>query len=1497
MAAHLMDQYSTHINEAVSKMWMQNPVGDLVNSYNAFMRLDPLADLESMDKALIKDMAKALKKDPMEKIPKETEAQIHMIRHRAPQLQTRMKQVNNEVLARKNTIDKIQFSTDKMAGAGANFDHDGIIIEGDLVEGMNEIYDEELAKLTEKKFAVAPENTAFVKAVEANGQHNPESDTFTMNGATATVLMKGLSKEQQKTMDALAPHIDPDLKVVFGTPEALANFRGDDNPVTFKGQYDGNTKTLYIANMAPETLLHELVHATTYAKVFAHTTNQATHDAVYRIEALMDDFIVADHQYDDQATQDAVTATLKTIAGHLAKDTYEGHAAAINEFMAWSLTNQNLIDVASKTIVRNPLAKITKAVIRWMGRLVGADVFSNILFNTEIILQTPDADVKVPAPLLLDQTTHGANPENAERLKAVLTKWRSKVGNHLKNADPIDTIKGKDALKIARSLANDFAFAGFNMTMQERQTFTMIQTSLATEMEMDKLAMVRVEKLYTTVMKDGDLINKLTDEQFGVLTEETKDAQGNTNLMASFLALSQMNEGFRKILADMDVPKSLDIDKSSVDNLLNSTANSMMDALSITITGEGRNNKSIKDALDKLSHVLAEQETEAESYISLHTNGLLTKGDAVGSKILGSIAGAVTKYTEIGIAKTKSETVKSILLGADTITSMLDAERGGATAKTLVTLSNRSKIWTPIKEQLVEIIGMTDETKATLRIQDKVKYAVSGVRQDYRETLPAIFATKFSRKLTKRENKTLLFGLAKSDVAVLFKSMNIAQISDLFIKDGHLQNEIGRLESEVSTLVPTGLTKTYRSKAKQLANFMMGNGAGDHLLRNATAISKLSGIDVKTGPVSVKLEGKIDQLVTLYALDLMSKVDKEVMSELVTKERDGVDYMTAYLRGLRNDENLKAVAAAGKINGYKGFIPNEVQDGVSMIVANDSQGDDLVRMGYTRVGSYNGQDAGKTLRGYYYSAVSAKNTYSQGAMQTVQSSYNGVDPRSGKTVGGGTAGIITGTAAKYIKSRMNRTTSSSNIAQEALLPIFDDNGEVYAYERAMAPAMLNQLNKSDHLGDMIGAWAGRHAEEEMSIVYNEVLVDALRDRYKADQNTDNAEGYVNMADTSDKVYADSWKVVPIEMRDYIKEKFGDDRFMVREDMINNAIGHRNASVADAWTGTTRMNDVTKNAIVKTASFIAGDRAYKLLVTGERAVQTAVSAAKNTIVIRSVFVPAANMAANIVQLMNRGVPLPTIAKGMRVKLVEITAHLKNLRKEIELNADLATVGDDQFKRRNILAEIQSLKDSNQRMSIWPLIEAGAFSTISEGLTDMDESLVSGKFMDWVEGVVDTLPGAVKDIARYAIVSRDTALYQGMSRAVQYGDFLGKAIYYDHMVKAQKKTSDLALETIAEEFVNFNFLPGRTRTYAESMGLTWFWAFKIRAMKAGLRLARDNPLRSLMMVAGAPSIDLPVFGSPITDNFAAVVADDRIGYSVGWGMLFRSPSLNPWMNLMN
>jgi hypothetical protein len=258
-------------------------------------------------------------------------------------------------------------------------------------------------------------------------------------------------------------------------------------------------------------------------------------------------------------------------------------------------------------------------------------------------------------------------------------------------------------------------------------------------------------------------------------------------------------------------------------------------------------------------------------------------------------------------------------------------------------------------------------------------------------------------------------------------------------------------------------------------------------------------------------------------------------------------------------------------------------------------------------------------------------------MQTIQQSASGVDPRTGRTITGTTAGVISG---KYLGIIQQRLRNAQSGPVEALLPVYDAKGQVIAYERHIAPYALAAMERNTHMGEMLGAWAGRQAEEELGQQFNKMLVDNLKTIWDRDKGKRSNE-FVDLSQSQDKVHMDSWEMVPNDLRNYITEVFGEDGFMIRKDMLNNAVGYRAASITDPWTGISRLNPEMQEGFVKLATAFMGKDAFTYLATAEKGIQAGVSVVKSTIVVRSIIIPMANLASNFMEFALSGVGVRAI----------------------------------------------------------------------------------------------------------------------------------------------------------------------------------------------------------------------------------------------------------------
>ena len=1235
-----------------------------------------------------------------------------------------------------------------------------------------------------------------------------------------------------------------------------------------------------------------------------------------------------------QEVQDSYNNARAAISGfsqNANMDPAIARAAALNEFMAWGLSNRNLIAV-QKNVKANPLVTMVKELYAAVKALIWGrrkapvaldDMFSNLLFNTAVVMKGQPSTATVATDLTAFQNaTYG----NSDRITAIQNAFDDKVVAYMNTSDPVQQSQKKNvftqAIMDAQRVAASFQANGFPMTMQESSAFQSIVSALATEAAIDPNALARAQEMYAHVTKELKVESFLSaayaidpaaryyaQQKYDAIVGNyltTKDAKGRTSLLPAFLALATTNDSFRAVLADMALPKSEKNANDSLDNILENIGNGAMDKLNARMSGGKPADKTVLDAINSLNARIVDMAQDKQMFVDQIAS---VTGDYI-DRANQLIVDGVERLSDAVINKAKdveknstSKTAKTVATYSRLIASLATEKNGKVVAEGVMSGINRTNVWEPFRTFLADLVGRTSTNAQVFDLIKAVRSMVQQDRQQFREVVPTLIAEKFSRSINDGEWATMYRGLGKTDLLALRGSMSIAEIQDLIKDPAKVTAAIQSLEGTLKS-TDTRNWGLLQKKMKQLATFMNTGVVGKNLLRNATAVGNLFG-EQKVGKTTAFAAGsaidQIDRLVSLYAFDALSQEDRAMLSSLVESESDGTSFLLSYLQGQRVDEVARASEGMAVMNHYKGHITAGNKPGVSLIVADDSEFASLSERSYIRVADYvpSSLDRLSTKKGYYYAPISGRAAFSQGIMQNVRSTGYGVDINTGLSIGLMTAGRITNRIAVAQLARNMRSEGNTG----NLMPVYDDQGNVTAFERSIDPLQLARVEPETHLAKLIGQWRGRQVEEQKGHIFNETLIKSLKQMYDRDlKNSTSAQSeYVNVLDpktlAADPVLNDAVKLMTPYTRNAVAAEFGDE-FWVRKDMLNDALGYRMASVGDAWTGNSRWSNEVSSQVKNLALSVMGNKAYQYLLNGEKFVQNFVQDVKVLVVVKSVVVPAVNFVANMYQMVARGIPLKSIVTSIPRKTAEVNHYVKTRVRQVEAEAELRAAAGNLIAERKLTAEIQSITDSHKRLSIWPLIEAGEFSSISDAGISRDEILLSeGKFAEYIERLTDKLPGALKTAGRYALVTKDTALFQGMQKAVEYGDFLAKAVMYDDLTKRKGMSQEVALGKVTEEYVNYDRLPGRFRGYLESVGLLWFYNFKIRSAKIAVSMIRNNPVHALLAtIAPKPDI-LGTVGLPINDNLFSVMADGRLGYSIGPGQGLGAMSLNPWVNLTN
>lgn len=1429
-----------------------------------------------------------------------------------------------------------------------------------IAETMNKVYREELARVQQERSErtaevlsrpdyAQPESTAMVNMVKELGEEvEGHKGVYRLRGEQLLPLFgeaTDTTQEQSRIFWRVLMK-DPAFKnasYYFGKAEALEGVRDElglgggriQHGQAHTGVAGGDV--VFVANQSPETLLHEMLHVHTRGVLDAYMADPDSapahvREAVTRLSGLANVLLDMDPGMAGDAAEALVTAQM-----HI--QNLDGDPAAqISELISYALTNQELISLAQKKKVYGPIAQFVRKVLKELKALLGITshpgdtLWSNIRFNTELLIGKEQAEAKAQdrQTAAVSEQIHGADA----RLERIERTYLERLQEHLeagrpKGADPAggraaEYEMGVARMRLASAKAIEDARAHFfALNGRQARAFEAVHATMMSGLKLNPVLMRQVNLAYAHAMRslsEEDLLKAsgitgtpspreayAAERQLVFLATagDRINPEGKTDVLATFMALAMTNDMVREAFGNLTPLKANQVKKGSVDSVLEGLAATVVNLLTNLSLKRRRQPRTVREQLDVLAGGLAEIQGQ---------NRFAATAELMGRSVNRTndwMAEQLKKGSEKS-ADWLSDRAKKIgnnkARGALNVASMVAAlgskEKTEANGEALTTILNHTPGYYEARALLNDLRGATKTNMPLLRLINRVRSTVDAMRQDYREAIPEELAKRFSRKLSRHEWTALFDGVAKSDLLAVGAIDGMALMRDPASVTQRIQAEEARLAN-----MGGRFTKRYLAKAKALAVYMTtGEVTSEHLLSNARAIAHLFGergndgaaIDAQVNQALLK---SISRLTSLYAYESLDQATKDRLKVLANEESEGVETLVQFQRRIREAE-LERLQKHGKgsrvaeNNGWKGYVPSVVQEGASVIVADDSRSAELIRQGYTRIGDYKGdaREAYVGKRGYYQSSVSGRNSFRQGVAQTVHDTWEGVDIRFGHTRSEAVNGTVMGGAASRIAKAAARNAGRNDgkAPGEYLIPRFDENGEVVSYERPLAPQKLAGLQKDTHLGRMMGVWLGRIYEEEMAHQSNLELLKTLKEIWENEKDSKDAE-FVNVADRkqADPIIADAWGTMGGRIRQDAAEVFGRYNFVpVRRDMVNDAIGFRAAGLTDPWTGNTRWSPEAQKRIRDFATLTLGKKAYKRLAQTEEIVGDAVSYAKTTIIVRSIQVAWENILSNVLHLSLYGINPIKMATLGREKFLEVHQYVANQRELKELEVDLAKAGKGSAERARVEARIKAIGEINDRMSIKPLLEAGEFSTISESLTEADVAIREGRWGDFMEQAAEKLPGWSKTVGKNVLITKDTALFKGLNRMVQYGDFVAKAVLYDHLTQERGMGREEALDTLMEEFVQYNRLPGRGRDFAESMGLLWFFNYKLRITKIAMKMWRERPLQSLLVMGGAG----PMAGVETTwsGSLPAKVWDGGIWFAVGPEMGLGAPSLHPWYN---
>ncbi|WP_312928753.1 hypothetical protein, partial [Pseudescherichia sp.] len=656
------DQAAEDINKAVFQGWQFGLMRSISDGYSGSMDAG-MGTLNNLSSAELDSMIKTLRAG---NIPKgaTAEQKVAMIQKKLQEHRNSLSLLADHTDANKSVMfNQLPNSTDHMAGH-----EQPVVNRADLdiqADPVTFIEQQSRAWLSRNRKAateeISPVDAAFDRHLKAVRQPG-ENGIAVYNRAEIQDVLRGYLDEvagkkariPQFVLNQISASLPDDLQVRIGSVDNIAAHITEMFPDIQEGNILGAKGMTYgsqvfVSNRSAETVLHELVHAATQNQLNAYfrdatALTQSQRDSITALNRIMNDFMGESEfaQENPEAVRFNGHENVKAqVRMYLAAG---NRAAALNEFVAWSLTNPQLTQSLQDTPNENKQTHILGRILKAIARLLGIGTAAQSYFTSiaghvqEVMAMPPSRDVGGRATPLnqLDLTgiydrlrSERTTSSHQAHLDQVFTRLKQNLVDRIKaTAQPVAGITtaadqlNLDAIDPAISqAAAQFMASGYPMNGQEEMVFKMLQASLHTAFEAQPARAIEVRKLF------NDAATRLTADDLGggTLGEMRHAAlfgpgQNSDAQLANFLAVAQVNQTLRDALREMFVQRKT----QQAQNWEQRITGMVEDATRwLANLGIGFRSAEVQHRLDKLTKNLTHFEAEArQNVIAKATSGI-----------------------------------------------------------------------------------------------------------------------------------------------------------------------------------------------------------------------------------------------------------------------------------------------------------------------------------------------------------------------------------------------------------------------------------------------------------------------------------------------------------------------------------------------------------------------------------------------------------------------------------------------------------------------------------------------------------------------------------------------------------------------------------------------------------------------------------------------------------------------------------------------------------
>lgn len=798
-------------------------------------------------------------------------------------------------------------------------------------------------------------------------------------------------------------------------------------------------------------------------------------------------------------------------------------------------------------------------------------------------------------------------------------------------------------------------------------------------------------------------------------------------------------------------------------------------------------------------------------------------------------------------------------------------------------------------EWVRDVYGRVPSNTSVQTLLKSIKGFIDKNRKFLLDTLPKELINNFNRKLKLQDKKFLHRTLATTSVVYLDYSLAHNVLTDT----QKLLSKTQEVENKILNQNKT-LGNTYLAKARQLANYTMGDGKpGVNLLTNPEAIAYLwDEVDaplynLDKERVSETLIADIRNLVILYNLQYLTEGDRKELSNYFKNDSKGMERLFNSIKETLEAEHQRVQELRNsnwKYNARFGWFPKgAVPKGTYRLVP-ASKVQNYTSRGFKNLGKLKGSEIeGEPVYRMYDSWSNIKDAQ-EGIFQCINQTAFGWQ------VNKNAPGEIAGSTI-YDKAIVNELSKRAHELGKDFnyIPIRNSQGKTIGYERAIPKA--DRVDYVDGSNDIFTGLAQYKARQERETLAKGIMLDAvklLKEDYENASNQVKKRQFEDIFNSKNKYIQRAVSRLDNKTKQRLLDAFDGNHCYIRKDEVWTYLGYYKMSIGDMWDGNFLFPKQMSQVLVKILdALVPNGKARAYLSRAESLLMGAATWSRETIIIRSGVIPLMNAIGNIFTLgFTLMIPPAEMWRLFKECYVDTEKYNRLRKQEMSLEAERLSTSDES-KRLELTKKIEQIQLAYKNLPIYKLIEEGEYSTIDNNGTTYDSiELIKMKTNNWLEAITDEkIPANMKTFVKNALMTKDSDTFQALAKFTNYGDWLAKAVGYRYLTEHKKvpMQKDLARNVVSTLFVDYDQFVGPTRDWLNRIGLTWFMTFKMRMLAACQLSMLMNPSTMVLGTLFESEVGLP--GTPLSDNIVSKLLEGNLGASLGFDSMYRAINLHP------